>query len=247
MPEAKVALITGAGRGIGRDIAQRLAREGFACGLIARTKSQLDETAELIRQSGGKAIVTPTDVSNRQQVNASVETIERELGPIGVLINNAGAYLRKPFIEISEEDFDFQLKVNCYGPFFTTQAVIGRMAERGHGTVIFVLGSESRGGPAQYAAYNASKVAQRALAESCAYEFMHKGVHAVALDVDGAVGTPKVVEGMPEEEPDHFVSTDAICGEIVHMINQPRNAWTFGVDLRSYWQWRPRVAAKKKA
>jgi NAD(P)-dependent dehydrogenase (short-subunit alcohol dehydrogenase family) len=246
MPEAKVALVTGAGRGIGRDIAQRLGREGYACGLIARTKSQLDETADLIRQAGGKAIVTPTDVSNRQQVIASVATIERELGPISVLINNAGAYLRKPFTEITEEDFDFQLKVNCYGPFFATQAVVGGMAERGAGTIIFVLGSETRGGPAQYAAYSASKVAQRALAEACAYEFMHRGVHAIALDVDGAVGLPRVTAGMPEEEPDHFVSTEAICGEIVHLINQPRNAWTFAVDLRSYWQWRPRVAAKKK-
>lgn len=247
MSDSKVALITGAGRGIGREIALRMAREGYACGLIARTKSQLDETAEIIRAAGGKALVTPTDVARRDQVAASVAAVERELGPVGVLINNAGAYLRKPFVDISEEDFDFQLKVNCYGPFFCTQAVVGGMAERGAGTVIFVLGSETRGGPAQYAAYNASKVAQRALAESVAYEFMHRGVHAIALDVDGAVGLPRVTEAAHDEDPDHFVSTDAICNEIVHLINQPRNAWTFAVDLRSYWQWRPRVAAKKKA
>jgi len=154
--------------------------------------------------------------------------------------------LRKPFVEISEEDFDFQMKVNCYGPFFCTQAVVAGMAERGAGTIIFVLGSESRSGPLQYAAYNASKVAQRALAESVAYEFMHRGVHAVALDVDGAVGLPRVTDAAHDEDPDHFVSTDAICGEIVHVINQPRNAWTFAVDLRSFYQWRPRVAAKKK-
>src|SRR5580692_7543633 len=246
MSEPKVALVTGAGRGIGRDIAKRLAREGYACGLIARTKSQLEETAELIRKAGGKALVTPTDVGKREQVLASVEAVERELGPIAVLINNAGAYLRKPFTEITEEDFDFQLKVNCYGPFYCTQAVVADMAERGHGTVIFVLGSETRGGPAQYAAYNASKVAQRAIAESVAYEFMHRGVHSVALDVDGAVGLPRVTDAAPEEDPDHFVSTEAICGEIVHLINQPRNAWTFAVDLRSFYQWRPRVAAKKK-
>jgi NAD(P)-dependent dehydrogenase (short-subunit alcohol dehydrogenase family) len=247
MSDPKVALVTGAGRGIGREIAQRLAREGYACGLIARTKSQLEETAELIRQHGGKALVTPTDVSKREQVVASVEAVERELGPIAVLINNAGAYLRKPFTEISEDEFDFQLKVNCYGPFFCTQTVISRMAERGTGTVVFVLGSETRGGPAQYSAYNASKVAQRALAESCAYEFMHRGVHSVALDVDGAVGLPRITEGTPEEEPDHFVSTEALCDELVHLINQPRNAWTFSVDLRSYWQWRPRVATRKKS
>ena len=65
MPDPKVALVTGAGRGIGRDVAQRLAREGYAVGLIARTKSQLDETAALIRQAGGRALVTPTDVGKR--------------------------------------------------------------------------------------------------------------------------------------------------------------------------------------
>src|ERR1700745_3995372 len=105
MAESKVALVTGAGRGIGRDIAQRMAREGYACGLIARTKSQLDETADLIRRQGGKALVTPTDVSKREQVVSAVEAVERELGPIAVLINNAGAYLRKPLIDTSEEDF----------------------------------------------------------------------------------------------------------------------------------------------
>jgi NAD(P)-dependent dehydrogenase (short-subunit alcohol dehydrogenase family) len=247
MPESKVALVTGAGRGIGREIAQRMAREGYAVGLIARTKSQLEETAALITQRGAKALVTPTDVGKRDQVLAAVEAVERELGPISVLINNAGAYLRKPFGEITEEDFDFQMKVNTYGPFFCTQAVVGRMAERGAGTIVFVLGSESRSGPLQYAAYNASKLAQRAIAESVAYEFMHRGVHAAALDVDGAVGLERVTDAAGDADPDHFVATESICDELVHLINQPRNAWTFAVDLRSYWQWRPRVAAKKKA
>jgi NAD(P)-dependent dehydrogenase (short-subunit alcohol dehydrogenase family) len=101
----------------GREIAQRMARGSYACGLLARTKSQLEETAELIRQQGGKALVTPTDVSKREQMLGAVSAVERELGSISILINNAGAYLRKPFAEISEEEFDFQLKVNCYGPF----------------------------------------------------------------------------------------------------------------------------------
>jgi len=243
---AKIALVTGAGRGIGRDIAQRLAREGYACGLIARTQSQLEETADLIRKAGGKALVTPTDVSKREQVLAAVERVEKELGPISALINNAGAYLRKPLLEITEEDFDFQLKVNAYGPFFCTQAVVGKMADRGGGTVIFVLGSETRGGPAQYSAYNASKLAQRAIAESVAYEFMHLGVHAASLDVDGAVDSPRVREAMPNTDPSHFVPPEAICNEIVHLIDQPKSSWTFQVDLRSFVQWRPRVAPKKK-
>src|SRR5260370_12751988 len=120
MSEAKVALVTGAGRGIGRDIALRMAKEGYAVGLIARTKSQLDETAELIRAQGGKAVVTPTDVARRDQVVAAVETVERELGPISVLINNARAYFRKRFPHITDEDFDFHLQVNAFRPFFFT-------------------------------------------------------------------------------------------------------------------------------
>jgi NAD(P)-dependent dehydrogenase (short-subunit alcohol dehydrogenase family) len=245
MPESKIALVTGAGRGIGREIAQRLAIEGYACGLIARTRSQLEETVHLITQKGGRALVTPTDVSKREQVLAAIEAVEHELGPISVLINNAGAYLHKRFSEITEEEFDFQLKVNTYGPFFCTQAVVDRMAARGGGTVIFVLGSETRGGPAMYSAYNASKFAQRALAESVAYEYMHVGIHSATLDVDGAVDSARVREAMPNSELSHFVAPESICNEIVHLINQPRNAWSFTVDLRSFVQWRPRVAKKK--
>jgi len=245
MSDNKVALVTGAGRGIGREIALTLAREGYATGLIARTQSQLEETAAMVREVGARALVTPTDVARRDQVLASVAAVERELGPISVLINNAGAYLRKRFTEISEEDFDFQLKVNAYGPFFCSQAVVDGMAERGGGTIIFVLGSESRGGPAMYSAYNASKLAQRSIAESLAHEYMHRGVHVATLDVDGAVDSPRVREAAPDTDPSHFVSPQRICAEIVHLVNQPRDAWSFAVDLRAFVQWRPRAAAKK--
>ena len=91
---------------------------------------------------------------------------------LSTVLDDFSRYLRKPFLEIAEEDFDFQLKVNTYGPFFCTQAVVGGMAERGAGTIIFMLGSESRSGPAQYAAYNASKIhnarlPSRSLTSSC--------------------------------------------------------------------------------
>ena len=121
------------------------------------------------------------------------------------------------------------------------------MTARRGGTIIFVLGSETRGGPAMYSAYTASKVAQHAIAESVAYEYMHLGIHSATLDVDGAVDSPRVREAAPEADPSHFVPPSAICNEIVHLINQPRGAWTFSIDMRSFVQWRPRAAAKKKA
>ena len=130
MPEPKVSLVTGAGRGIGRDIAQRMAREGYAVGLIARTKSQLEETAELIRQKGGKALVTPTDVSKREQVLASVEAVERELGPIAVLINNAANDQREAVDEVSEEDWDRAIALNLKHQFFAAQIARRSMRER---------------------------------------------------------------------------------------------------------------------
>ena len=191
-------------------------------------------------------MVTPTDVARREQVVAAVETVERELGPISVLINNAGAYLRKRFTEITEEDFDFQLKVNAYGPFFCTQAVIGKMAERKAGTVIFVLGSESRSGPAQYAAYNASKLAQRdrgvggvrihAFRSACGGARRRwRGGQRASARIDAGGGSVALRAAGGE-----------IRDEIVHLINQSKSAWTFQVDMRAFVQWRPRVAPKKK-
>lgn len=247
MAEAKVALVSGAGRGIGRQIALRLAREGYATGLVARTRSQLEETAALIAAAGGRALVTPTDVARREQVLVAVAALEQRFGAISVLVNNAGAFLRKPFAEVTEEEFDSQFKVNAYGPFNCTQAVVERMASRGGGTVIFLLGSESRQGPAMLSAYNASKTAARALAESVAHEYMHRGVHAATLDVDGPVGIERVREAMEGVDPSYLVPPEAVCEEIVRLINQPRGAWSFAVDLRSYAQWRPRAAAKRGA
>ena len=113
-------------------------------------------------------------------------------------------------------------------------------------TVLFLLGSETRLGPAMFTAYNASKDAQKAIALSVAYEFGHLGIHSVALDVDGAVDSARVRESMPNVDPSHFVSPDQIADEIVRLINQPRTGWSYAVDLRSYAQWRPRVAPKKK-
>ncbi len=242
---SEVALVTGAGRGIGRQIACRLAAEGMAVGLLARTRSQLEETAGLIRGAGGRALVTPADVSRRAEVTAAVGAVETQLGPISVLINNAGGYLRKRFLEITEEELDLQFRVNTYGPFLCAQAVVGAMARRRRGTIIFVLGSESRGGPALYAAYNASKNAQRAVAEAVAHEFMHLGVHCATLDIDGPVDSERVRSAMPGTDPSHLVPPAAVCDEIVHLIRQPPGAWSFAVDLRSFVQWRPRAAAKK--
>jgi NAD(P)-dependent dehydrogenase (short-subunit alcohol dehydrogenase family) len=245
MLERKVAMVTGAGRGIGREISLRLAREGYSLGLLARTRSQIEETAAMVRQYHVEALPVPTDVSIRDQVVSAANAIERELGPVSVLINNAGAYLRKRFTDVSESEFDFQLKVNTYGPFFCSQAVVDGMAERGCGTILFVLGSESRLGPSMFAAYNASKVAQRAIAESLAHEYMHRGVHVAALDVDGPVDSARVREAAPGVDPSHFVSPTRITEEIVRLIEQPRDAWTFIADLRSFAQWRPRSTLKK--
>ena len=120
------------------------------------------------------------------------------------------------------------------------------VARNGGGTVLFLLGSETRLGPAMFATYNASKDAQKAIATTVAYEFGHLGIHSVALDVDGAVDSPRVRESMPDVDPSYFVPPDQIADEIVRLINQPRSAWSFTVDLRSYAQWRPRVAKKAK-
>ena len=150
MSEAKVALVTGAGRGIGRDIALRMAKEGYAVGLIARTKSQLDETADAVKQTGRKCLIVPTDVTVSAQVNALAEATLKEFGKIDILINNAGGgdgTLGKQLPEITDEDWRRGIDTNLSSQFYGCRAVIPQMVKQKRGKIINIAsGYGLRGG-----------------------------------------------------------------------------------------------------
>jgi 2,3-dihydro-2,3-dihydroxybenzoate dehydrogenase len=133
----KVALVTGASRGIGVEIARTLGREGMAVALVARSP-QVEEVAAELRGEGFNAIGFTVDVSNRGQVAAMMERVEQELGPLWLLVNNAGVLRTGPTAEMREEDWDEVFDVDVKGVFLCSQAAIRRMTPRGGGRIVNV-------------------------------------------------------------------------------------------------------------
>ena len=136
--KGKNAIITGAGKGIGKAMAIALAQEGVNIGLMARTISDLQILAEELKQYGVKTAIATVDVSDIENVNDAVTKVKSELGVIDILINNAGIASFGPFLELEPSRWEEIVKVNLFGAYYTTRAVLPEMIERKTGQYVFV-------------------------------------------------------------------------------------------------------------
>ena len=167
----QTVLVTGASRGIGRSIALRFAEEGARLALAARTENELLQTASLVEQSGARAVAIPTDIRDRAAVEACVARAEAELGPIDVLVNNAGVFLWRPFLELSSEEWDLVLSTNLTGAANFCRAVLPGMIERRRGRIVNVSSIHGVRGEANLAAHSAAKFGLIGLTQSLAREY----------------------------------------------------------------------------
>jgi NADP-dependent 3-hydroxy acid dehydrogenase YdfG len=187
----QVACVTGAGSGIGRETAILLAREGATVVLVGRRKAALDEVAALIAHEGGKAMTRPLDIASRKAVFDDVGWVKRNIGTIGILVNNAGSaskVLNARFL--SEEEWNATLNVNLTAVFNLTQAVLPDMIARGEGTVITVsslaaLNPNLLGG----AAYGAAKAGVRNFMTFLHNTYRNQGIRATTI-LPGETDTP---------------------------------------------------------
>lgn len=198
----KVALVTGAGKGIGKAIAMALAAEGVQVGLMARTENDVKTVAEEIKAAGGKAAFATADVSNISDVNAAVEKIQRELGNIDILINNAGTATFGKFLELEPENWENQIKVNLFGVYYTTRAVLPQMIERKTGDIVNISSTAGKSGSPVTSAYSASKFALFGLSESLMQEVRKHNIRVTALApstiVTDLAQSANLVTGDPE-------------------------------------------------
>jgi len=190
--EGQIALVTGGGRGLGRAFAIGLAQARARVAVVARSADQVEETARMIRDAGGTAIAITADVSDPSSVSAMYREVERALGPVDVLVNNAGA--GGPFgptWEGSAEDWWRAFEVNVRGPFLTSHAVLPSMLARGRGRIINIAsGAGTR--PIPYmSAYVSSKGALIRFTEVLAVETQEYGVSIFAIQ-PGTVKTAMV-------------------------------------------------------
>lgn len=177
----KVALVTGAGKGIGRATAIALAKEGVNVGLIARTESDLINLAKEIEEIGVNVAYATADVSSIEQVNEAVESLKNALGPVDILINNAGTGKFGKFLELEPEEWKQIIDINLMGVYYVTRAVLPQLIEKNGGDIINISSTAGQKGAPVTSAYSASKFGVLGLTESLALEVRKHNIRVTAL------------------------------------------------------------------
>ncbi len=208
--KGKNALITGAGKGIGRAIAIALAAEGVNVGLIARTAADLEQLADELSGLNIRISTAAADVSSIDAVNAAVAQIESELGFIDILINNAGISSFASFMDLEPARWEEIVKVNLFGVYYVTRAVLPEMIERKTGDIINISSTAGQRGAAVTSAYSASKFGLIGLSESLMQEVRKYNIRVTTL-TPSTVATDmakdlKLTDGNPERvmQPEDF-------------------------------------------
>ncbi len=225
----KSALIVGAGAGLSASLARLLHREaGMRIGLAARSVGKLDA---LVAETGAVAIAC--DATQPAEVDALFETMERRLGGApDVVIYNASARARGPFVDLESELVAQALAVSAFGGFLVAQRAARRMCTQGRGAILFTGASASVKGYAQSAPFAMGKFALRGLAQSLARELSPQGVHVAHFVIDGAIRNPGRTE--PPDAPNSMLDPDAIARAYLDVLRQDRSAWTWEIELRPW-------------
>ncbi len=190
MTARRTAIVTGAGSGIGRAIAHRLAEDGHAVAVLDLDGAAAEAAVRELRQKGHEAMAPGSvDVSDRAHVNDAVQRVRDALGPVLVLVNNAGLPGFTPFLKITDEEWDRILAVNLNGPFYCTQAVLPDMIDAGWGRIVNISSSSAQGGQQYMAHYVSSKAGLIGLTKALALEFGPKGITVNTIP-PGFVDTP---------------------------------------------------------
>ncbi|MGH6644663.1 MAG: SDR family NAD(P)-dependent oxidoreductase [Bradyrhizobium sp.] len=217
----KVALVTGASRGIGRAVALSLAEAGAAVAVNYRERAAgANDVVAAIKGAGGKAIAVAADVSDSAAVTSMIAEIERALGPIDVLVNNAGLAIIKNIDELTEEEFDRTIAVNLKSAFLCTKAVLPGMRSRKWGRIVNISSGAARGAGGIGPHYNASKAGMEGLTRGYAARVVKDGVTVNAV-APSLIETDMVRSGLassPDRIPLGRFGTSEECAQAVMMV-----------------------------
>ena len=226
-PTYTSALIVGAGQGLSASLTRLLRKEGLAVAVAARDTAKL---APLCAETGARAF--GCDAQDEAQVQQLFADIGRGHGLPDVVIYNASARTRGPFVELVPAEVQRALQVTAFGAFLVAQQAAARMLPRGHGAIFFTGASASVKGYAQSAPFAMGKFALRGLAQSLARELSPQGIHVAHFVIDGAIRRAGLSDD--PNKPDALLDPDAIALTYLNILRQPRSAWTSEIELRPW-------------
>ncbi|TRW23318.1 3-ketoacyl-ACP reductase [Flavobacterium zepuense] len=216
--KGKNALITGAGKGIGKAIALALAAEGTNVILLARTEADIEALAAEIKIHNVKALAVTADVADIASVNKAVAQALNEFGSIDILINNAGVGKFGKFLDLSPEEFEQIIKINLFGTYYATRAVLPGMIEKQSGDIINISSTAGLRGAAATSAYSASKFAVMGLTESLMQEVRKHNIRVTAL-TPSTVATDMAKDlNLTDGNPDKVMQPEDVAELIVAQL-----------------------------
>ena len=234
----KVVLVVGAGDATGGAIAKRFAREGYIACVTRRSADKLQPLVDEIREAGGEAHGFASDARKEEAVAALIEQIESNIGPIEAFVFNIGANVPCSILEETARKYFKIWEMACFAGFLSSQAVARRMVRRGRGTILFTGATAGLRGASHFAAFAGAKHGIRALAQSMARELGPLNIHVAHVVVDGAIDTAFIRDNFPEryalKDQDGILNPEHIADNYWFLHNQPRDAWSFELDLRPW-------------
>lgn len=225
-----VCAVVGVGPGNGAAFARKFAGAGYRIALLGRTKSTLDAVAKSVPGAGRYRC----DVTDTAQVRENLAAVKADMGPVAVLLYNAGFGAFGTIDDITEDAFEAAWRTNALGLLAATKAVAGDMRTAGEGAIIVTGATASLRGGAGFAAFASAKAAQRSLAQSMARHLGSDGIHVALVIVDGVIDLPRTRKAMPDRPDERFLKPDAIADSVLALVRQDRSAWTFELDLRPH-------------
>jgi NAD(P)-dependent dehydrogenase (short-subunit alcohol dehydrogenase family) len=228
----EVAVIAGAGPGLGASLARRFLKEGCRVALLARSSDSLGALADEFRRHGQEVLAIPTDIGEPDQVTAAFERIREQLGSVDLLINNAsaGGPFGQPFLEITPGSFALGWQVGVLGSFLCSQAVVPDMLKKGSGCILFTGATSSVRGAA--ITFSSAKFALRGLAQALARELWPKSIHVAHIIIDGVIQENEFGTGTEAQSMEPLMNPAAIANVYWDLVKQDRSAWTLELDLR---------------
>ena len=224
---SNTALIVGAGSGLSAALARALAVDGYGVTLAARNIDKLRGLCDEM-----KAAAIRCDVGQRAEVDRLFEQLDAGPGAPNVVIYNPSARVRGPLIELDPNKVAEALTITALGGFLVGQAAARRMLKEKAGTILFTGASASVKGYAQSAAFAMGKFALRGLAQSMARELQPQGIHVAHVVIDG--GIRSAARPVPADNPDSLLAPEAIAQSYMHLIRQPRSAWSWEIEVRPW-------------